>query len=300
MRRSAAGIAIAIAVALSGGAGLTGAANVAGQQRAETGRLPSGGLDQQRKFIDRQGLVLRTELVYLIYWGGAWTRPDAQTPTAEQVTSATHTMLASSYMAGLAEYQGIGRGELRGSKVLSSSEPPNDFSDDDVRQLVRDQISADTIPGPDASNQTLYGVVMPPGVKPEYAAWEGAHNSDGGDGHGIHYAWFANSDSLNGLTRIMSHEIVEAATDPEGEGFLGSRGTCSQEGWCEIADICTATGVVDGVTVQSYWSDKAGECVVPTGSVPAESHLAARGTEVKSADERLQLHRRTVPGSALP
>jgi hypothetical protein len=297
MRRSVVGIAAGIAVALFGGAALTGAANVAGQQSA---RVQSGGLDQQGKFVDHGGLVLRSPLVYLIYWGKAWTRPDSHTPTAEQVTSATRTMLASSYMAGLAEYRGIGRGAVRGSKVLSSSEPPSGFSDDDVRQFVRDQISTGAIPGPDASNQTVYGVVMPPGVKPDHAAWEGEHNTDGGDGHGMHYAWFANSGDLDGLTRIMSHEIVEAATDPEGEGFLGTRGTCSQDGWCEIADICTATGVVEGVTVQSYWSDKAGECVVPTGSVPPESHLAARGGEVRSADERLQLHPRTVQRSALP
>ena len=279
MRRSVAAITIAVAVALSGGAGLTAVSSVASEQSV---RPPSGGLDQHRKFLDHQGLVLRTELVYLIFWGKAWTQPDTKTPTAEQVTNATRTMLASSYMAGLTEYRGIGRGQVRGSTVVSTSEPPSGFSDDEVRQFVRDQLSAGTIPGQDAENQTLYAVVMPPGVKPDYAAWEGEHNTDGDDGHGIHYAWFANHGSLDRLTAIMSHEIVEAATDPEGSGFLGVPGTCSQEGWCEIADICGLTDVVDGVTVGSFWSDVAGECVVPTASEPSRSYLAAHSGQMRS------------------
>jgi polar amino acid transport system substrate-binding protein len=35
-------------------------------------------------------------------------------------------------------------------------------------------------------------------------------------------------------------------------------------GWCQIADICAATGVLDGITVEAYWSNLAGGCVVPT------------------------------------
>jgi hypothetical protein len=261
MRRYTTAVATAIALALSAGVALTAASSAVDPGAASAGQ-PSGGRDQHGKFVDKGGLVLRTERLYLIYWGKAWTEPDTSTPTAEQVTSAALVMLASDYMTGLAEYRGIGRGELRGSTVVSSSDPPSRFSDDDVRQFVRDHISAGTIPGPDADNQTVYGVVMPPGVEANYADWDGAHNSDGGHGHGIHYAWFANSGNLDQLTAVMSHEIVEAATDPEGSGFLGVSGTCSQDGWCEIADICSFTGVVDAITVASYWSDAAGECVV--------------------------------------
>ena len=261
MRRFTTARAAAIALALSAGVALTAVSSAVGPDAASVGQ-PLGGRDQHGKFVDKGGLVLLTERLYLVYWGKAWTQPDTLALTAEQVTTAARIILSSTYMTGLAEYRGIGRGELLGSRVLSASEPPSGFSDGDVRQFVRDQISAGTIPGPDADNQTVYGVVMPPGVKPNYADWEGAHNSDGGDGHGIHYAWFANSDRLDLLTATISHEIVEAATDPEGSGFLGVSGTCSQEGWCEIADICSFTGVVDAVTVASYWSDAAGECVV--------------------------------------
>ena len=218
--------------------------------------------------MDRHGLVLSRELLYLIYWGSAWTYLST-TPTADQVTSAVRTMLASSYLTGLAQYRGVGRGEVRASTVLASSEPPDGFTDDDVARFVRDQIAAGTIAGPDADNQTVYGVVMPPGVKPDHA--EGEHNTFRGHGQTIHYAWFANVGSLHALTGIMSHEIVEAATDPEGNGFIGVDGTCSQEGWCEIADVCSSAGVVDGVAVRSYWSDEAGKCIIPAASVHPKS-----------------------------
>ena len=268
MRRSIAAVATAIAVAVSVGSALTGRSSGAAQHGLDVGGQTSGGRDQHRKFVDRHGLVLSRELLYLIYWGSAWTYLST-TPTADQVTSAARTMLASSYLTGLAQYRGVGRGEVRTSTVLASSEPPDGFTDDDVARFVRDQIAAGTIAGPDADNQTVYGVVMPPGVKPDHA--EGEHNTFRGHGQTIHYAWFANVGSLHALTGIMSHEIVEAATDPEGNGFIGVDGTCSQEGWCEIADVCSSAGVVDGVAVRSYWSDEAGKCIIPAASVHPKS-----------------------------
>jgi hypothetical protein len=54
---------------------------------------------------------------------------------------------------GLAQYRGVGGGEVRASTVLASSEPPDAFTDDDVARFVRDQLAAGTIAGPDADNQ---------------------------------------------------------------------------------------------------------------------------------------------------
>jgi hypothetical protein len=293
MRVSIAAIAAAIAVVLSGGATLTAASSAPSQQGAEIVQQQSGGRDQHRKFVDRHGLVLRRVQVYLIYWGNAWTLLST-TPTADQITSAVRTMLASTYMTGLAQYRGVGTGDLRGSTVVASSEPPSDFTDEKVRQFVRDLISAGRIPGPDAGDQTLYGVVLSPN-NPEYAAWEAEHNTSSRDGHGIHYAWFTNPGSLDMLTGYISHEIVEAATDPEGTAFLGIDGTCSQDGWCEIADVCSDTAVVDGVTVMSYWSDEDGKCVIPTASLSPGNGLAAHGGRVSPVVERAWT---AHPGSA--
>lgn len=241
-----------------------------------------GGAD---KFVDSGGAVIQVVQLYLIYWGSAWTASPPPNPTPAQITDACRTMLASAYLAGLAEYRGIGRGFLRGSTTITSSNPPSGFSDSDVSNFIAAQLTAGTIPAPDIDNQTLYCVVMPQGVSASNTSFVGEHTYFTRSGQRIHFAWITNSGSLNGLTRIISHEIAEAVTDPEGSAFLGVAGTCSQGGWCEIADVCSSTSTLDGVTVQSFWSNQAGQCLVPawpnrtyprvgvqwTGTVPASS-----------------------------
>jgi hypothetical protein len=188
-------------------------------------------------------------------------------------------------MTGLNEYRGIGRGFVRGSAIITSSNPPNGFTDAQVSTFINNQIAAGTIPGPDVDNQTLYCVVMPRGISASNTSFVGEHTYFTRSGQRIRFAWITNSGNLASLTRIVSHEVVEAATDPEGSAFLGVAGTCSQGGWCEIGDICSSTSVLDGVTVQSFWSDQNGACIVPTwpnrtyprfgvqwtGTVPANS-----------------------------
>jgi hypothetical protein len=241
-----------------------------------------GGAD---KFVDNNGAVLQVTQLFLIYWGAAWTASPAPTPTTGQITAACRTMMASAYMTGLAQYRGIGRGFVRGSVVITSSNPPSGFTDSQVSTFIDTQITAGTVPGPDVDNQTLYCVVMPNGVNASNTGFIGEHTYYTRSGQRIHFAWITNSGSLSSLTTIISHEIVEAATDPEGSAFLGVAGTCSQGGWCEIGDVCSSTSVVDGVTVQSFWSNQAGACAVPAwpnrayprfgvqwaGTVPAHS-----------------------------
>ncbi|MGW3448808.1 hypothetical protein [Streptomyces sp. NPDC001076] len=219
-----------------------------------------GGAD---KFVDNGGTVLQVTQLFLIYWGSAWTSTPAPTPTSAQITAACQTMMAGPYMAGLAQYRGIGRGFVRGSTVIASSNPPNNFTDAQVSTFLDGQITAGTVPGPDIDNQTLYCVVMPTGVSASSSSFIGEHTYYTRSGQRVHFAWVTNSGNLDSVTTILSHELVESATDPEGSAFLGVTGTCSQSGWCEIGDVCSATSKLDGVTVQSYWSNSAGQCLVP-------------------------------------
>ncbi|HMF96006.1 MAG TPA: hypothetical protein VKE96_17005 [Vicinamibacterales bacterium] len=223
-------------------------------------RTPKAG-GANNKFVDNNGPVIQVMQLFLIYWGNAWTTNP--TPSSAQITSACQTMLASSYMTGLAEYRGIGRGFLRGTAVISTSNPPNNFTDTQVSTFIDGQLTAGTIPGPDIDNQTLYCVVMPTGVSASNSGFVGEHTYYTRSGQRIRFAWITNSGSLASITRIISHEVVEAATDPEGSAFLGVAGTCSQGGWCEIGDVCSSTSALNGVTVQSFWSNSAGGCVVP-------------------------------------
>jgi hypothetical protein len=215
------------------------------------------------KFADSGGKVLQVMQVQLVYWGTAWATNPPPTLSSAVITNAVRTMLRSAYMTGLREYRGIGRGFLRGATVITSSNPPNGFTDTQVWNFVNGEINAGTLPAPDVDNSTLYIVVMPQGTNASNTSFVGEHTYGIRNNQRVPFAWITNNGTLNSVTRIISHEIVEAATDPEGGAILGVAGTCSQSGWCEIGDICSTTQVRDGVTVQSFWSDSAGACIVP-------------------------------------
>jgi hypothetical protein len=107
---------------------------------------------------------------------------------------------------------------------------------------------------------------MPKGVSSASTGFLGEHFSSSISGYSnqAHIAWVTNNGTLSSVTTIFSHELVESVTDPEGTAVTGVPGTCSQSGWCEIGDICNTTGTVNGVVVQSYWSDEDQACVIPT------------------------------------
>jgi hypothetical protein len=254
--------AAALVLVLASGAALTASA---GDQPVGSAWSVPGPAGRHARFVDNHGPVLPTPQPYLIYWGTAWMPQTAATPTAAEVTGAVSTLMASGYLTGLTQYRGTGHGALRGSTLITSSDPPHGFTDDQVAAFIDAQLSAGTVPGPDPGNQTVYGVVMPPWVTPEFTGWAGEHNSYTRSGQKIHYAWFTNVGDLGSITAIISHELVESATDPDGSGFLGVNRTCDGPGWCEIADICESTWAsIDGIIVHAYWSNQANACIAPS------------------------------------
>jgi hypothetical protein len=235
--------------------------------------VPAAAFPGSVKFVDYHGPVLRAMQLYLIYWGGAWAAERAPDPAAGQITAAMRTMLASSYLTGLAQYRGIGRGVLRGSAVITTPQPPAGFTDRQVTGFLDSQLDAGAVPQPDPDNQTLYVVIMPALATPAGSDFgRGKHWYYVHHGRRIHYVWAADSASLDLATSALSHEVVESATDPEGSGFRGVAGACDQDGWCEIADVCSATPMLNGITVWSYWSNQTGGCVVP--ALPPRGHPA--------------------------
>jgi hypothetical protein len=255
LRKLVAGTAAILAIVVSSGPPLATAA---------APLLPTGS----GGFLDHHGPVLRAVQLQLIYWGNAWTATGERSPSPEQITTAMRTVLAGPYLNGLAQYRGIGAGLVRGSTVITASDPPDRFTNKDVTSFLDAQLDAGSVPGPDRDNQTLYVVVVPTGIHSNKAGVAGEHNYYTRHHQRIHFIWTADSGSLARATRIMSHELAESVTDPEGTAILGVHGTCSPGGWCEIADICPATGVLDGIVVEAYWSNLAGGCVVPMSPNP--------------------------------
>jgi hypothetical protein len=215
-------------------------------------------------FVDNGGAVIEIVRLQLIYWGSAWGSNPPPTPTSTAITNNVTTLLSSGYMTGLAQYRDIGLGYLLGSVVVTSSDPPNSFTDNNVSTFVAGLISSGVVPNLDTDNQTLYCVIMPQGISASNSGFIGEHTyyTDGSNRR-VHFAWVTNNGTLSGITQILSHELVESCTDPEGSAILGTPGTCSGSGWCEIGDVCESTdGVVSGVAVQSYWSQQDKACKV--------------------------------------
>lgn len=215
-------------------------------------------------FTDHGGAVIQFVRVQIIYWGSAWASNPPPTPTTAQVTDAINRILSGGYLTGLAQYRGIGQGYVLGSVTVTTSSPPQNFTDANVATLIQNLISAGTIPNLDRDNQTLYMVFTPKGINHQGGGAIGEHTYyTDSSSRRVHFAWVTNNGTLSYITTIASHEIAESCTDPEGSAILGDTGTCSGTGWCEIGDVCQGTnGTVNGVTVQSLWSQSAKQCVV--------------------------------------
>jgi hypothetical protein len=229
---------------------------------ARAGTAPAAG--GAVSFSDRGGPVLQSAKVLLIFWGTSWTgNPPV---TSASIIKAVQSIVGSPYMDRLHQYRAIGRATVHGSLTVSTpvgsspADPPHPFSDGDVSQLLTNLVNTGALPSPVSDPQLLYVVFMPPGVGSS-GTFVGEHSSVSIGGANCHYAWLTNAGTLNGITSVFSHELVEAVTDPEGSAIIGDPGTCSQSGWCEIADICTGSTVtINGVVVQRYWSQADNTC----------------------------------------
>jgi len=75
---------------------------------------------------------------------------------------------------------------------------------------------------------------------------------------------------LDLITSVFSHELAESVSDPDGDGTQVNPRNSSN--WNEICDVCCSSYRLNGVLVQSYWSDRDQACIVPT-----KTELAAGG-----------------------
>jgi hypothetical protein len=216
-------------------------------------------------FVDHGGPILHTAQLHLLYWGSHWPASGIYFPTPAQITAALQTLLIGPYLNGLAQYRGIQPAVLRRSAIVTTSDPHSGFDHHDISNFLNAQLDGGVVPGPDPDNQTLYIVVLPVGITASGDRYEldGEHYSYKRHGQRIHVVWAAASGRLDSATRIMSHELVESITDPEGSAIRGVSRTCDQGGWCEIADVCFDTSLVNGVAVSPYWSERAHACVAP-------------------------------------
>src|SRR5579884_1444726 len=214
--------------------------------------------------------------VYLIYWGSYWTHNPTATPT--QVDQAAASFLSGPYLTGLSQYGGgIGDAWFAGSAVDTlDPDPTNGFSMTYLEGIVNSAINNLGLPNPGATQYLpIYMVVTPPGIVSDQADAGGYHTVGVSSSlQELVYGWIGSDGSLPSITTVLSHEVVESISDPLVSGWpLGGITVTPGVNYTgipgnELADneAQNYTAILNGVTVQSYWSQQDEEFVVPDGT----------------------------------
>jgi hypothetical protein len=171
-----------------------------------------------------------------------------------------------------------------------------DVTDHDVYDYVTAAIAAHG--GPARNGNTLYLLYLPAGVA---LIEHGVRNTDCQKLSGYHAAYGTQGDnlaviqqcgadsSINGMTVTASHEVLEAATDPDGQGYalppIAPHAPWNQPIWnavdltghAELGDLCEGTYVPEGdFYYQRIWSNaQAAQGADPCAPALAEPYYDA-------------------------
>jgi hypothetical protein len=206
--------------------------------------------------------------IHLIFWGAEWV---GAAPPVDPlaVRAAVGSICGSAYMDAAYQYGNFGSVSWKTFFMQSATEPPANFPDSSVSNLLTTLFSGKLIPLPDSENliDQFYVVFMPSTATSGTAGAGGKHkvfnwtNPATNKSMRVRYAWTLNNSSLDFVTTVFSHELVEAYTDPEGTYIQIQPGNANN--WNEVGDICSSVGYVDGIAVQTYWSQQDQACVIP-------------------------------------
>jgi hypothetical protein len=266
--------------------GVTGCApdaNLANPNVTNTSSLPGIA------FSAGPARTLTNVQLHLIFWGAWWNA----NPFALEVSGAVTRLLAGPYMTYLAQY-GLGRANIHGTTFASDSEP-GFFSFGSVGSFIKNLLTGSRVPEPDDQWPMVYAVIMPTNASFQGAqpydkkvpvpagtvsgilgengkvTWVDFNDPSGVEFLPAYFFWVGNNGTdvagLDYITTVLSHELVELATDPNGaDGIrrLGPPQLGGQPVGYQIGDVCQNwCDYVRGVKAQSYWSQLDGNCVLP-------------------------------------
>ncbi len=207
--------------------------------------------------------LLTNPKVYIAYWGNYWTQTTGSPSGHTEKTQydATWSLLASSIplYTRLHEY-GIGQGQWLGSTTTPTGLPASgSISESQVTGELQSEINAHIVPAPDAN--TVYIAMLPPGLTDSddtTNGWIAHHQFFTSGSTNVAYAVIEYGSDHPTTNAIISHELSEAATDPE--PFTGWDDTSNGE----IGDFCQGSGHFRGMlgqTVQMIWSQRDCACI---------------------------------------
>ena len=222
-----------------------------------------------------------------------WDQYFTDTPAA--VTSLTqfgNDLCQGGYWRGLSQYS-VGAPTLQGVVVINmknyptpnSKHPGQPFSESQMQSELIAWLNAGVVtPKPAGNEENLVYLILAPsdttlslnGQTSGFCGYHqhGAYNATTSRDNLIWGTVHAYTTSTSGSTFVnsisycLSHELSEAFSNPDGQGWFNDNG-------CEIGDICEATTTqgccitvpYKGWSVETYWSNVDRRCIIgPTGA----------------------------------
>jgi hypothetical protein len=252
---------------------------------------------QSSDIVYNGGLVFTAATVHFIFWGSQWntkTTPWSKT----SIMTALDKVFKSTYFEGLLQYgypqsaqftRLLNRRPKIGSIVINTTYAPvNNFTAIDIRNVIVDSINRGQVPDKGVLK------VISPGVEPDHHIYYviGSHNcfpaTSFADASSFHYytnldaddellvyAYTNDMDYVNGnstdmlyMTYGMTHEIVEAITDPLVSGWWKTTPDPQTGDLGEISDLCSTRYNVNGTIACGYFSNQDNACIAPSTSKP--------------------------------
>ena len=204
------------------------------------------------------GRVLRNPELITIVWSG-----DSLATKRQQFAEWIAT---GDYLSNLAEY-GVGPGTVQ-PLVTVTDPPPSTFDKSAAGPMLRAMFAAGTLPPP--TKNSLYLIYLPHGT---IATMDGGSGCDNGTGGWLGYhaqtltnlpqpapahvpfaimpACHTGNAEFYDDTTTASHEIAEAATDPEGTGWINDSQPLSEVGdLCDPLSYTAAVMLPGGISTQ--------------------------------------------------
>jgi hypothetical protein len=218
---------------------------------------------------------LSSPALYLIYWGSSsyWT-PNKM----NQYTDAANKLVSGGFLSGVTQYGSDGNASVFYPTFADTMNPlPSQF-DSDGDQLgaqldLLNQQGALRATG----RQTIYVFVTPdPNNGPQVP---GAGGMNWGTSGNL-LIWLGDTYNVDTFSHVLSHELVESMSSPDGDGFMVNPGAnwpgqpgwpaSMWSGWGQIGDYepdqTYLFHMTNGVQVQAYWSQNDQAFIVPDGT----------------------------------
>jgi hypothetical protein len=240
--------------------------------------------------------------IYTIYWGSWWTNTSAGQSLQTQVQNSLNSIFYySGYLNGLHQYGITYPAFVPPSgtvEVNNNSDPTDGFSRDWLQNTIGYAIDNQGLPDTDTySNEGLYVVFTPPGIHNWNSGNYGDHGADTvwdnfPDQDTRHWAWVGDFGGLDSITTGLSHEVIEAMTDPDGDAIQVLPRDANN--WNEVCDNTAQvfTAFVDGYQVQSFWSQSDGEYAVYDGN--SQTVIDDHGNLIVNGDQLGPNHNDTI------